>query len=124
MLNLDDRRGGDKRMYKKFEDVLVKGETGFVCIGLMLLIVTVFAAAVLRFFGIDMSWSTDLAQLAFAWVSFTAVQILLTFLISSKIWMSLISFYTSFANFYNSYPESSFFTCQWLSAICLRITAF
>ena len=57
-------------MYKKFEDVLVKGETGFVCIGLMLLIVTVFAAAVLRFFGIDMSWSTDLAQLAFAWVSF------------------------------------------------------
>ena len=70
MLNLDDRRGGDKRMYKKFEDVLVKGETGFVCIGLMLLIVTVFAAAVLRFFGIDMSWSTDLAQLAFAWVSF------------------------------------------------------
>ena len=57
-------------MYKKFEDGLVKVETGFVCIGLMLLIVTVFAAAVLRFFGIDMSWSTDLAQLAFAWVSF------------------------------------------------------
>ena len=57
-------------MFKKFEDVLTKIETFIVCFGLMLLIVTVFAAAVLRFFKIDMSISTDLAQLTFAWVSF------------------------------------------------------
>ncbi|MDD3174474.1 MAG: TRAP transporter small permease [Herbinix sp.] len=42
----------------------------FVGIGLSLLILLVFFAAVLRFFGIDMSWSTDLAQLSFAWVCF------------------------------------------------------
>lgn len=57
-------------MFKKIEDILTKIETAVVCFGLMLLIVTVFAAAVLRFFGIDMSISTDLAQLTFAWVSF------------------------------------------------------
>ncbi len=57
-------------MLKKFEDGLTRVETVFVCIGLMVLIATVFAAAVLRFFGVDMSISTDLAQLVFAWVSF------------------------------------------------------
>ncbi len=57
-------------MLKKFEDVLSKIEITIVCLGLALLIVTVFAAAILRFFGIDMSVSTDLAQLTFAWVSF------------------------------------------------------
>lgn len=57
-------------MFKKFESALTKVEIFIVCFGLMLLIVTVFAAAVLRFFGIDMSISTDLAQLTFAWVSF------------------------------------------------------
>ena len=57
-------------MLEKFENVLTKIETFIVCFGLMLLIVTVFAAAVLRFVGIDMSVSTDLAQLTFAWVSF------------------------------------------------------
>lgn len=57
-------------MFKKFESLLTKVETFIVCFGLMLLIVTVFAAAVLRFFGVDMSVSTDLAQLTFAWVSF------------------------------------------------------
>ncbi|MDO5405821.1 MAG: TRAP transporter small permease [Eubacteriales bacterium] len=57
-------------MYKKFEKVLTKVEIAIVCFGLILLIATVFAAAVLRFFGIDMSVSTDLAQLTFAWVSF------------------------------------------------------
>lgn len=57
-------------MLKKFEYVLSKVETVLVCFGLMLLIVTVFAAAVLRFFGVDMSISTDLAQLTFAWVGF------------------------------------------------------
>lgn len=55
---------------KTFEKALTKVETFIVCFGLILLIVTVFAAAVLRFFGIDMSISTDLAQLTFAWVSF------------------------------------------------------
>lgn len=57
-------------MVKKFEDILSKIEISIVCLGLGVLIVTVFAAAVLRFFGIDMSISTDLAQLTFAWVSF------------------------------------------------------
>jgi TRAP-type C4-dicarboxylate transport system permease small subunit len=38
--------------------------------GLAALIVLVFSAATLRWFGIDMSWSTDLAQLVFAWVCF------------------------------------------------------
>lgn len=64
-------------MYKKFEDILSKIETVFVCAGLMLLIMTVFAAAVLRFVGIDMSWSTDLAQLTFAWVSFIGADLAL-----------------------------------------------
>jgi len=50
-------------MFQKIEEY-------FVCIGLLLLIFLVFLAAVLRMFGIDMSWSTDLAQLTFAWVCF------------------------------------------------------
>ena len=53
-------------MMEKFENAVSKVEIFIVCFGLMLLIVTVFAAAVLRFFGIDMSISTDLAQLTFA----------------------------------------------------------
>lgn len=57
-------------MFKTIEDGLNKIETVVVCAGLSILIITVFAAAVLRFFGIDMSMSTDIAQLVFAWVSF------------------------------------------------------
>lgn len=57
-------------MMKKFEDIVSKVEIVIVCFGLMLLIITVFLAAVLRFFGVDMSISTDLAQLTFAWISF------------------------------------------------------
>lgn len=57
-------------MLKKLETGLNRVETVFVCLGLLMLIFTVFSAAVLRFFGIDMSVSTDLAQLIFAWVSF------------------------------------------------------
>ena len=64
-------------MFKKFENALSKVETFIVCFGLMLLIVTVFATAVLRFFGIDMSISTDLAQLTFAWVSFIGADLAL-----------------------------------------------
>lgn len=45
-------------------------EEGFVCIGLTLLIILVFVAAVLKWFGIDMSWSIDAAQLVFAWACF------------------------------------------------------
>ena len=62
-------------MMKKFEDAVSAIETVIVCAGLMLVIVTVFAAAVLRFFGIDMSISTDLAQLTFAWISFTGADL-------------------------------------------------
>lgn len=50
--------------------MLERIEEVFVYIGLSLLIVLVFVAAVLRFFKFDMSWSTDLAQLTFAWVCF------------------------------------------------------
>ncbi len=50
--------------------MLERIEEIFESIGLSLLIILVFSAAVLRFFGIDMSWSTDLAQLSFAWVCF------------------------------------------------------
>lgn len=57
-------------MLNTFEAGLNKVETIMVCAGLLVLIFTVFAAAVLRFFGVDMSVSTDLAQLVFAWVSF------------------------------------------------------
>ena len=57
-------------MLKTLESGLNKVETWLVCAGLLILIFTVFAAAVLRFFGVDMSVSTDLAQLVFAWVSF------------------------------------------------------
>lgn len=57
-------------MLKSLESGLNKVETLLVCAGLMVLIFTVFAAAILRFFGVDMSVSTDLAQLVFAWVSF------------------------------------------------------
>ncbi len=55
-----------------------KIEQLFVCFGLSMLIVLVFLAAVLRFFGIDMSWSTDLAQLTFAWVCFIGADLALS----------------------------------------------
>ncbi|WP_320128981.1 TRAP transporter small permease subunit [uncultured Sphaerochaeta sp.] len=55
-----------------------KFEGLFVSIGLLLLILLVFLAAVLRFFGIDMSWSTDLAQLTFAWVCFIGADLALS----------------------------------------------
>ena len=64
-------------MLKTLENILTKVETAFVCAGLLVLIFTVFAAAVLRFFGVDMSVSTDLAQLIFAWVSFIGADLAL-----------------------------------------------
>lgn len=64
-------------MFNKIENGLNKIEILFVCTGLMVLIFTVFAAAVLRFFGVDMSVSTDLAQLVFAWVSFIGADLAL-----------------------------------------------
>jgi|ASRL01.1.fsa_nt_gi TRAP-type C4-dicarboxylate transport system permease small subunit len=42
----------------------------FVSAGLTILILLVFISATLRWFGIDMSWSIDMAQLMFAWVCF------------------------------------------------------
>ena len=41
-----------------------------VCAGLTFLILLVFMSATLRWFGIDMSWSIDMAQLLFAWICF------------------------------------------------------
>jgi len=49
-------------MFRAFERFMSLFETIFVSAGLMLLIITVFLAAVLRFFGVDMSVSTDLAM--------------------------------------------------------------
>jgi TRAP-type transport system small permease protein len=59
---LENKERGVK-MLERIEEI-------FECIGLSVLIILVFSAAVLRFFGVDMSWSTDLAQLSFAWVCF------------------------------------------------------
>lgn len=56
---------------------LRKIESWFVSLGLLMLIALVFLAAMLRLFGIDMSWSTDLAQLTFAWVSFIGADLAL-----------------------------------------------
>lgn len=64
-------------MYAKIENSIDTTEKVIVCAGLMVLIITVFAAAVLRFFGIDMSISTDLAQLIFCWVSFIGADLAL-----------------------------------------------
>ncbi len=41
-----------------------------VSVGLIALILLVFFSATLRWFGIDMSWSIDMAQLMFAWICF------------------------------------------------------
>lgn len=45
-------------------------EEVFVSASLAILILLVFISATLRWFGIDMSWSIDMAQLMFAWVCF------------------------------------------------------
>ena len=37
---------------------------------LLILVLLVFLSASLRWFGIDMSWSIDMAQLSFAWICF------------------------------------------------------
>ncbi|SMP59030.1 TRAP transporter small permease [Anoxynatronum buryatiense] len=50
--------------------ILRRIESMFTGIGLAALIILVFSAATLRWLGIDMSWSTDMAQLVFAWVCF------------------------------------------------------
>ena len=54
---------------QQFNDAMERLEKLLVMVGLVVLTATVFLAAVLRFFDIDMSFSTDLAQLAFAWTS-------------------------------------------------------
>lgn len=58
--------------------IVQKIEEWFVSIGLSLLILLVFLAAVLRNFGVDMSWSVDLAQLTFAWVCFIGADLALS----------------------------------------------
>jgi len=57
--------------------LLRKIEFVFVCVGLLLLIMLIFLAALLRFWGIDMSWSVDLAQLTFAWTCFIGADLAL-----------------------------------------------
>ncbi len=57
--------------------LIVKLEEYFVVIFLAALIMLVFIAAVLRWFGIGVAWSMDMAQLLFAWVCFIGADLAL-----------------------------------------------
>ena len=56
---------------------IVKFEEFFVSLLLVLLIVLVFFAAVFRFFGVDVIWSVDTAQMFFAWTTFLGADLAL-----------------------------------------------
>jgi TRAP-type C4-dicarboxylate transport system permease small subunit len=57
--------------------VIAKIEEFFVSIFLVFLILLVFFAALLRFLGIDVIWSIDLAQMMFAWTTFLGADLAL-----------------------------------------------
>ncbi len=57
--------------------LIVKLEEYFVVVFLAALILLVFIAAVLRWFGIGVAWSMDMAQLLFAWVCFIGADLAL-----------------------------------------------
>ncbi len=57
--------------------VILKLEEYFVVIFLALLIILVFMAAALRWFGISVAWSVDVAQMLFAWVCFIGADLAL-----------------------------------------------
>lgn len=56
---------------------ITKLEGYFVVIFLALLILLVFLAAALRWFGISVAWSVDAAQMLFAWVCFIGADLAL-----------------------------------------------
>lgn len=55
---------------RKIEKIIV----GFL---LLFIVILVFLAAVLRWFGVDVAWSIDMAQLIFVWSSFLGADIAL-----------------------------------------------
>ncbi len=60
---------------KKFYASLCKAETAICGVGFVLLVVLVFASAILRFLRVSMSWNLDLAMLLLAWTAFLGADI-------------------------------------------------
>jgi TRAP-type C4-dicarboxylate transport system permease small subunit len=60
---------------KKIYDWFCKAEVAVCGVGFILLVVLVFASAILRFLRISMSWNIDLAMLMLAWTSFLGADI-------------------------------------------------
>lgn len=60
---------------KKFYEKICKAETAVCGVGFILLVVLVFASAILRFLRISMSWNLDLAMLLLAWTAFLGADI-------------------------------------------------
>jgi len=56
---------------------ITKVEEFFVCVFLAALILLVFFAAIFRFFGVNVAWSIDIAQLMFAWTTFIGADLAL-----------------------------------------------
>ncbi|MBQ9197769.1 MAG: TRAP transporter small permease [Clostridia bacterium] len=64
-------------MLKKFDKTLLKLELVFCEVLIVVLVLVVFMNAVLRLFKNPISWSTDVAQLIFAWISFVGADMAL-----------------------------------------------
>lgn len=60
---------------KKIYAYFCKAETAFCFAGFILLVILVFASAILRFLRISMSWNIDLAMLLLAWTAFLGADI-------------------------------------------------
>lgn len=60
---------------KKLYENLCKAETAICGAGFILLVILVFASAILRFLRISMSWNLDLAMLLLAWTAFLGADI-------------------------------------------------
>ncbi len=56
---------------------MIRLEGYFVVVFLALLIVLVFLAAALRWFGVSVAWSVDVAQMLFVWVCFIGADLAL-----------------------------------------------
>lgn len=56
---------------------IIKLEKGLVVTFLAMLILLVFFSAVFRWFGVSVAWSTDVAQMLFAWLSFIGADLAL-----------------------------------------------
>jgi TRAP-type C4-dicarboxylate transport system permease small subunit len=65
-----DLQKGAIQSMKNFHQFRLRIESAFSMALLALLIVLVFVAAVLRWFGISIVWSVDMAQLLFTWLCF------------------------------------------------------